>query len=266
MKTPTPRRAARVSAAIAPAAAAMVLLIAGGTPAEALVNGQATSIEQYSHVVSIRQNGNHICNGALVNTVTVATAAHCVVPIERSLSSVEVVSGTTYLDSGGQRHRVSRTYVHPNYNRYGTGRPIDDIGLIQLAQPLQENAGQRPVRLPTSAPYRGERVTVTAWGLTGDKQRVHNDLRKIDAQVMLHDECRTYLQGIMEVGSKEFCTLIGTGTGTCNGDSGAPLVRDSDRTLAGVVSGGLPCARGYPDVQTSVYPYVSWIRSIVPGV
>lgn len=48
------------------------------------------------------------------------------------------------------------------------------------------------------------------------------------------------------------------------GDSGSGVTQGN--TIIGLVSGGIPCARGYPDVKTGVYPFVSWIRSHVPNV
>lgn len=42
------------------------------------------------------------------------------------------------------------------------------------------------------------------------------------------------------------------------GDSGGPLVADNEQI--GVVSWGIPCARGRPDVFTRVYSYIDWIK------
>lgn len=41
------------------------------------------------------------------------------------------------------------------------------------------------------------------------------------------------------------------------GDSGGPLAADGEQI--GVVSWGIPCAKGRPDVFTRVFPYRSWI-------
>lgn len=43
------------------------------------------------------------------------------------------------------------------------------------------------------------------------------------------------------------------------GDSGGPLVNDDEQV--GVVSWGIPCAKGEPDVFTRVYSYLTWINS-----
>jgi len=45
------------------------------------------------------------------------------------------------------------------------------------------------------------------------------------------------------------------------GDSGSALTYKG--ALVGIVSFGVPCAVGYPDVYTRVYPYRDWINEYV---
>lgn len=42
------------------------------------------------------------------------------------------------------------------------------------------------------------------------------------------------------------------------GDSGSGIIRGNE--IAGVVSRGAPCAVGYPDVYTSIYTFLPWVR------
>lgn len=46
----------------------------------------------------------------------------------------------------------------------------------------------------------------------------------------------------------------------CRGDSGGPLLT-SDGQQLGIVSWGIPCAAGNPDVFTSVSSYRNWITT-----
>lgn len=59
------------------------------------------------------------------------------------------------------------------------------------------------------------------------------------------------------------CAVNKDGVGACQGDSGGPLVDVSDpanKALVGIVSFGIPCAKGYPDVYTRVYSFLDWIE------
>ncbi|XP_014482160.1 PREDICTED: chymotrypsin-1-like, partial [Dinoponera quadriceps] len=236
-----------------------------GEEPEQLVNGTPTSIQQNPHCVSLQRYGSHMCGCSLIQSQFCVTAAHCLTSIDSSWS---ILSGTTYLNSGGQRHQIASVYIHPQYDRYAQGRASGyDIGLIKLATPIQFNQNQQPIKLPTRDISSNDVVSVVAWGGMGYRQAVHNDLRKIEAKCMLPSMCQNYHSTTgLKIHSKEFCTLISQGIGTCNGDSGSGVVRKSDGAIVGLVSGGLPCARGYPDVKTNVYSFVPWIKSIVPGI
>lgn len=59
------------------------------------------------------------------------------------------------------------------------------------------------------------------------------------------------------------CTTNQKSSGACHGDSGGPLVDTTNpdsKELIGIVSWGIPCAQGFPDVFTRVYTYLDWIQ------
>ncbi|KAI5630983.1 trypsin domain-containing protein [Phthorimaea operculella] len=57
----------------------------------------------------------------------------------------------------------------------------------------------------------------------------------------------------------ELCTVHSAGHGMCNGDSGSALIRVDNSQQIGIVSWGLPCARGAPDMFVRVSAYRDWI-------
>ncbi|EFN86058.1 Chymotrypsin-1 [Harpegnathos saltator] len=216
-------------------------------------------------------NGQHFCSGSIINNDAILTAAHCVtelVAIPHMLSSVTVVSGSTYnnmIDNNGQRHRVKQAYYYPGYQQSSGRTPGGDIGILKLSQPMVFNERQKPVKLPFKNIIPGVPLKVVTWGAQGFRQRVHNDLRKIEGNSMEASECQRYHR-YMKIDKLEFCILIRAKVGTCNGDSGGGVISRIDGTIVGLVSGGMPCAHGIPDVYTTVHPYSSWIRSIVSGI
>lgn len=56
------------------------------------------------------------------------------------------------------------------------------------------------------------------------------------------------------------CTYTTVGQGTCTGDSGGPLVYNNE--LVGIISWGVPCARGVPDVYTRISSVFSWVKTV----
>lgn len=81
---------------------------------------------------------------------------------------------------------------------------------------MKFNPRQQPIRLPSTDVARNDPVTVVAWGKSGAKNAVHNNLQKLDARCMPANECQLYHQNFMSIHRNEFCTLISYGTGTCN--------------------------------------------------
>ncbi|XP_011867932.1 PREDICTED: chymotrypsin-1-like [Vollenhovia emeryi] len=234
-----------------------------GDEPEKLVNGIPADVKDYPHCISIRANGNHMCGGSIIDKQYILTAAHCVVPLmqdSRLRESVTVVTGTTYLNAGGQAHKVEKMWYHDNYNLRALGRSSNDIGLIKLTEPIEFGPTQQAIKLPTKDIAKGDAVTIAAWGSTGFGKPIHDNLQKLNAKAMLPEECQAYHSFLMHINKNEVCTLITKGTGLCHGDSGSGLIQDSDGTIIGLVSGGRPCATGYPDVYTNVFRYVSWIN------
>lgn len=106
-----------------------------GDEPDKLVNGIPANIEDYPHCVSIRTNNNHFCGGSIIGDRYILTAGHCVAPLLQDSSlrkSVTVVTGTTYLNSGGESHKVEKLWYHDSYNPRALGRGPYDIGLIKV--------------------------------------------------------------------------------------------------------------------------------------
>ncbi|XP_037293559.1 chymotrypsin-1-like [Manduca sexta] len=59
----------------------------------------------------------------------------------------------------------------------------------------------------------------------------------------------------------ELCTFHSRNHGTCNGDSGSALVRVDRGQQIGVVSWGLPCALGAPDMFVRISAFRTWVHS-----
>lgn len=78
--------------------------------------------------------------------------------------------------------------------------------------------------------------------------------------IITNAQCRRHLPGVVILDSM-MCAFERPGHGTCSGDSGGPMVYDDQ--IVGIVSGGIPCAVGFPDVFTRVYSFRDWIDEIL---
>ncbi|XP_055612077.1 chymotrypsin-2-like [Uranotaenia lowii] len=205
--------------------------------------------------VSLLIDNKHQCAGSIINEHWILTAAHCIECKDES--SMSILAGTNSLSSGdGRRYQVNRYVVHSMNNN-----PFrhNDIGLIRLKESLEFGELVKPIEVYPDAIPEGSPVTLSGWGLTGnDEQEASDWLQILDLAVFSFDECFKFHDDIFD---GHMCTFTQYGEGSCMGDSGGPLTFEGK--LAGIVSYGIPCARGYPDVFTRVSFYQDWIKETI---
>ncbi len=119
---------------------------------------------KFPFLVSIRQNGKHICGGNLRNMHTALTAAHCCKMIQKygGLSSVSVMAGEFQLskaEKSEQSNALSEIILHPDYEPY-----VHDICVMILQMPFDKNEYVDTIRLAHVAPSNGTKCFITGWG------------------------------------------------------------------------------------------------------
>lgn len=87
---------------------------------------------------------------------------------------------------------------------------------------------------------------------------VPNNLQFLNSRTISYEDCKSRVSP-NPLFESQVCAFTASGQGACHGDSGGPLV-NTRNVLVGLVSWGIPCARGYPDVYTRVYTYLDWIN------
>ncbi|XP_046679698.1 CLIP domain-containing serine protease 14D-like [Homalodisca vitripennis] len=190
---------------------------------------------------------------------------------------------------------VERLYVHPAYTVINpvTGVYNDnDIALIRLAHPITFTDNIRPICLPTAygqylQQFAEKTYTAAGWGRTTPGGPGSDTLMAVKVPVVSKGECEiSYTEsqyywfvcprGVTcrhVISDKQLCAGGIQGEGTCDGDSGGPLMMSDGLNpttyyVVGITSYGMKkkdgsCVSGVPDVFTRVSEYIPWILDTI---
>ena len=217
----------------------------------------------------------------------VVTAAHCIVS---QVSTSELMFVNWLMTSGPHfniisqgsleirlgEHRRSVTsdsiitkdfsvdYIlkHPSYG--SPQQHSNDIAMVRLAEEADLSV-YTPACLPDSnEDFTGQMALLTGWGATSEGGAVADILQELDnLPIVSDDSCSSSIDSFPDydfsgsVTSDMLCAGGEEGKDWCIGDSGGPLVVEdnstSQKTLVGVVSWGIGCAReGLPGIYAEV--------------
>ncbi|XP_076226026.1 chymotrypsin-2-like [Nomia melanderi] len=219
-----------------------------------IVGGSAAEEGQYPYQASLRYKSRHFCGGSVLNKRWILTAAHCLTSFNNT--GITVALGTNTLDKGGDMYQSEKVIVHP---RYSSALIRNDIGLIRMSKDIVFGDKVQPISLPNENFSKIDYPAIlSGWGTTSYPGESPNELQHIELSVIDQKQC---LNASFRITNDNICTLNKKGEGACHGDSGGPLVADHQQI--GVVSWGIPCARGRPDVFTRVYSYNQWIKKYI---
>ncbi|XP_031784702.1 chymotrypsin-2 [Nasonia vitripennis] len=174
-----------------------------------------------------------------------------------------VVTGTNSLKSGGKSYKVdSLSYYEKYVDKTEDPDFMYDIGVITLAKEVELSKLVEIIPLPTKDVKGGEDAVITGWGtMKTPDSPLSQTLNKLNVQVVNNARCQLYYLGARTIQKSHICAFRKRGTGTCSGDSGGPLVSDGE--IIGVVSGGVACAKGFPDIYTRIYYYLDYVKEII---
>lgn len=159
--------------------------------------------------------------------------------------------------------RVVKVVPHPDWNWAREKKPVSDIGLAQLAEPV--TAKPLPIaeyELPPGTP-----TTLYGWG----RQPVCTSppaekLQQLDSVTLSHDRCSS-----ATVMTFDFCTApvrtpLGR-QGMCKGDSGGAVVvhQPFGDVVAGIASRGSRECGDRADTFTGTAGFAPWIKSVIEG-
>ncbi|MFE0460703.1 S1 family peptidase [Kitasatospora sp. NPDC058965] len=228
-----------------------------GHPLPHIVGG-GTASQTYSFMISLQQDGSHVCGASLISPTWAVTAAHCVSGATPDQFTVRV--GSTDRTGGGEVTGLSRIVVHPNYSTN------NDIALLQLSSPVQA----APIRIADSAPV-GTATRLLGWGQEtpqpgGDGGP--DQLKELDTSLVA-DGCAEGFDAGSELCVNNPQGPDGSNQGACYGDSGGPAIArvNGDWQLIGATSrsgGDATCAVN-PSIYTNVTAFADFVRTTTAG-
>ena len=114
-------------------------------------------------------------------------AAHCLGSLN---SNYTVQYGRTFISQDGSNVvKVAEFIPHEDYNP--SNQYINDIGLVRLAEPIENELNDYKVRLPVSGSYyeTGTPSVLAGWGLEATNGTIQSHLQKVDLQVYSSYDC-----------------------------------------------------------------------------
>jgi hypothetical protein len=211
--------------------------------------------------------GNGLCSATLIGCHTALTAAHCVCDQRANDAATCAALGLpppetlrVFLQHGGFL-TAADVVVHPDY-LFGVRA---DLAVITLARPA---AGLTPSPINTTGPVPFDTAaTIVGFGRTGGDPGRNRDVGLKRSGTVLTAPCPT---GVPD--EENVCwDFTGTGSNTCDGDSGGPLFvasqSDAPPILAAVGSAGESFSCLAPDRSnnTDVFRHRAWIEAQAGG-
>lgn len=132
--------------------------------------------------------------------------------------------------------------------------------MVKLTTDIVYDQNVQSIDLEEHELYDGTKLTVLGWGRTDVNSQLSNDLMELTYNVVDLNICKKLLSKY-KITMAQLCMYLSTERGACKGDSGSPLITTDGKFVAGIVSYGIPCAHGSPDVYTKVFYYKSWITT-----
>jgi secreted trypsin-like serine protease len=203
------------------------------------------------------------CGGSLIHEDIILTAAHCK---DINLESARI--GAYFYDSddtNAETRQIETGRYPSDYDEEDNW--LNDVMVLKITSP----SSLPTIRLNDdfASPSDGQDVTAIGLGYTDYDAETHPDaLLKVNLQTVAYEQCAADYTADKIDEDVMVCAGVQEGDeGTCNGDSGGPLLelRDGEYVQVGIVSWGIEgcVAPNRPGVFTRVSGVKDWIDQMI---
>lgn len=230
-----------------------------GAIGQDIVGGTSATTTDYPTVVALQHgNGNWFCTGVLVDKDWVLTTASCFpdnTATQARIGDSNLTDGTT----SGLTINIAEIHKHPQFS-LSDSVWRHDVAVLKLATSVTDRT---PSPISRTAAGLGTQITQAGFGTNNNNGGGGGILRSLSTSNL--DCAQAGDNGITN--ANLLCFNAGDGTGSCNGDGGAPafVTTTAGRAVAGVASGGTgnSCTSGL-DIYTSLAAELAFIDTKVP--
>jgi secreted trypsin-like serine protease len=235
----------------------------------AVVGGQSAEPGTFpwmAYVLDVHGDYAGQCSGTVVAPDLVLTAGHCAENMQTGVlneaSGYQVVTGNVDWNAAETERQVSGVTKVIACSCFDRGTDIGDVALLELSTPTTA-----PAVTLASSPRAGTKALLAGWGRTYYNQETLDErLQWAPTVVRRPQHCEQEAPPFSP--ASEICVVDTPSrqTGSCEGDSGGPLLVAEPSAVGGMVQIGVDdhgygeCATSSPSVFARVDAISAWVR------
>jgi secreted trypsin-like serine protease len=171
------------------------------------------------------------------------------------------IVGSNNLIYGGTSYRTLSAKMHPDFSRNNrTGMPVNDIGIITLAENVKEATKFPKRRRHVFKDYKTPCKLLGKGTIGYPKNYVHPNklklglVKQVPKSICVQEWRKMTIHRTLP---PHLLCMTSDDSAACAGDSGGPLLCNDQ--LTSIIFFSIPCGTGLPDLYVDILPYNGWI-------